>query len=764
MVILRKLFFRIIKKYLRLFISMVIITSFGIASIVGLFSVHSNLVRGVDNYILEYGYQDILIDITPTNKDYSKIKEVSNVEIVEERLAIDVSVVFGSNIKTARLFTYKDTSFKKFYIREEKNGPGIGIPIYMDYDYATSNNIKIGDIVILGLGEKSVPCYLDKIVSSPECISIKQNKYFYGESDDYGYIFVDEGVVSNYLEELGYKGYYNELQILTDKKRTNYLVYEDIVNVMSSDYEILDYTLFEDSLVKCSIDMNIPTIYSITTIVPPIFFIIIMLVIFLFMYQILNQEKKNIGIFKSMGFKDKEILPLFLAIGGFVALVSTIIGLILAYILNVLVMDLYFRNFQMPKFIPDMDFGIIIIVCLANLFVCLLASLFSSYPIFKIEPSEAMMIQGADIRDPKTIKKMNVPLSVKLSISIVIRNLKRFVFSSFCISSAIIMLLCALLVNHSGDVTIEQTYNVRFNFDCLVYYTKPLDSNTIKAYDESDVVLKYEIMKYHLVDDDKENKFVVVGLDDYDMMRIVGEDGSSLIEAKDGIILSTRIADLLGKKKGDMVTISNKEIVVDDISRQYASSVCYMKKSKMEELNLDSLDVVLANITSKDSMTSFVSKTNNYLSVEYKENLYLYTMSCYNNIRPIVYLVIGMALIIGSVIIYNISQINLVESSREIAIMKSLGVRSSYINRTWLVESIFKYILALIFGIPIGTLLSAYCLNEMKSRIVEYPFDMSFVIVLLTAFLTLLFVLVSHFLSMRRIEKWNLADLCRQKE
>ena len=124
----------------------------------------------------------------------------------------------------------------------------------------------------------------------------------------------------------------------------------------------LDYTLFEDSLVKCSIDMNIPTIYSITRIVPPVFFLIVMLVLFLFMYQILNQEKKNIGIFKSMGFKDKEILPLFLAIGVFVSIISTIIGLLIAQSLNIFVMNIYFKSFQMPKFTLHLRFDIAIII------------------------------------------------------------------------------------------------------------------------------------------------------------------------------------------------------------------------------------------------------------------------------------------------------------------------------------------------------------------------------------------------------------------
>ena len=43
------------------------------------------------------------------------------------------------------------------------------------------------------------------------------------------------------------------------------------------------------------------------------------------MGQIFNQEKKNIGIYKALGFNNKEILPLFLCVGVIVSFLSLII-------------------------------------------------------------------------------------------------------------------------------------------------------------------------------------------------------------------------------------------------------------------------------------------------------------------------------------------------------------------------------------------------------------------------------------------------------
>ena len=762
MVILKKMLIPLLKKYLRLFISMIIVSALGIASVIGVYGVYYNLDRGVSNYINEYGYEDILIDTELSNYDLKDLYDIEGVASVNTRLKIDVSLK-NNRVLTGRVFTYKEDDFKKFYIREESKEEKDRLPIYLDYHFAKGNNIKIGDEFIIYSFGFNIKAYCDKIVSCPECISIKQNRYITGESDEFGFFYVNYEKVKSLLEPYGLETYYNEIEIKT-KDIDNSIVYENIKELINGKLEVYDYTLYEESLVKSSIDINIPTIHAVARIVPFLFFFLVMLIISLFMGQIFNQEKKNIGIYKALGFNNKEILPLFLCVGVIVSFLSLIIGILIGYLIEYFIMQLYFEVFQMPKFIPSLSIILIIITGISDLLVCLLSSFISSYKVFNIEPKDIMMVQSSNARDPKLIRKLKLPLSIKLSITIVIRNFLRFIFSSLCISAAIIMLLCALLLNNSGDITVEQTYNKRFNFDCLVYYTSRVSDETKEKFSNNTNITKYQVIGYAISNTNSSNRFGILGLEDTSMIRLIGDDGFSYMDLNDGIILSYSIANIYNLKVDDFININGKNVKVRGISRQFVSSLCYMKKETMEELGLLEFEAILANFNNKNQMSEFVSKTSNYLSIEYKDNLEKYTNTCYNNIRPVVYLVIGMAIIIGSFIIYNISQINLVECSKEISIMKSLGVRQSYINRTWLIESLLKFILASIIGIPLGAIFGKYVLHKMKNRLWEFPYFLSFKIVLITILITLFFVLVSHFLSIRRVEKWNLALMCKGKE
>ena len=763
MVIVKKMLFPLLKKYLRLFISMIIVSALGISSVIGVYGIYYNLDRGVTNYVNEYGYEDILIDTSLSNYDLFELNNIEGVKTYNTRLKIDVSIKNNTKVLTGRLFTFKDQDFKKFYIREEYSDTKDRLPIYIENHFAEGNNIKVGDEFTVSFYGFTLKVYCDKIVSCPECISIKQNRYITGESTEFGYFYINYENIKSFLEPYGLIDYYNEIEIKTENIK-NSIIYENIKNTIKDNLDIYDYTLYEESLVKGSIDINIPTIHAVARIVPFGFFLLIMLVISLFMSQIFNQEKKNIGIYKALGFNNKEIIPLFLAVGAIVSFISLIIGIILGYLILYSIMKLYFVVFQMPEFTPTLNVWLIIITGVSDLIVCLLSSFISSYKVINVEPKDIMMVQGSNIRDPKAIKKLKLPLSIKLSISIIIRNLLRFIFSSLCISTAIIMLLCALLLNNSGNLTIEQTYNKRFNFDCLVYYTAKISDETKERYESNSNITKYQVIGYAVSNTDSENRFGILGLEDTSMIRLIGGDGFSYMDLSDGIILSYNIANIYNKHVNDYIEVNGINIKVTGISRQFVSSLCYMKKETMEELGLLNFEAILANYNNKNQMSEFVSKTSNYLSVEYKDNLEKYTTTCYNNIRPVIYLVIAMAVTIGSFIIYNISQINLVECSKEISIMKSLGVRQSYINRTWLTESLLKFVLASIIGIPLGALFGKFVLHKMKNRLWEFPYLLSFKLVLIALLITLFFILVSHFLSIRRVEKWNLALMCKGKE
>ena len=93
--------------------------------------------------------------------------------------------------------------------------------------------------------------------------------------------------------------------------------------------------------------------------------------------------------------------------------------------------------------------------------------------------------------------------------------------------------------------------------------------------------------------------------------------------------------------------------------------------------------------------------------------------------------------------------------------MRMLGVFRGEITLSWLLQSLLQYALAALVGLPAGAVAARLILREMSTARREYPFADRPREYALAAGVLLLFVLLGHFLSMRKLKGWNLAEMGR---
>ena len=118
----------------------------------------------------------------------------------------------------------------------------------------------------------------------------------------------------------------------------------------------------------------------------------------------------------------------------------------------------------------------------------------------------------------------------------------------------------------------------------------------------------------------------------------------------------------------------------------------------------------------------------------------------------------------GFMIVFNMMQTNLKEQKRSFATMRTLGFQRSSISSSNLFVSIFQFILAIACAIPIGTVLSKALLKSISVPDQIYPFPKTWTIYVFSTLIVLAFLLVSHFLVMRQMKKWNLPESVKERE
>ena len=162
---------------------------------------------------------------------------------------------------------------------------------------------------------------------------------------------------------------------------------------------------YEDRLIYSWIDNN-KTFYDALKVERNVMFIILTLIIIVAAFNIISgltilikNKSKEISIMRSMGFKKKSILKIFLIIGSWIGVLGTLVGSLLGIVISIYLEDvrlflnynfgieifpseIYFLN-QLPSYI---DYHSIALIFLCSTIIVFLSSLFPAINASKLDP------------------------------------------------------------------------------------------------------------------------------------------------------------------------------------------------------------------------------------------------------------------------------------------------------------------------------------------------------------------------------------------
>ena len=244
---LSRMFRPFFKRFLGLFISMTFVSMLSVGLLISFATTITNLKTTYNNYLNSYGYVDAQIKTNFAERD--KIEGVKNLEGVEKadvRLTLDCYLKKndGRTI-TSRIFSFneeKNELFKRYVLSSCEKKQGV-INASIVRKFAENNNIKIGDTLKVGYFNRYVDIYINEIIETPEAMYVRANDYILSDSQDFGFIYIEENELNAAINELATK-IQNEIQ--TNEEYRNY--YEQVksalilANIDLPDLETLDLT------------------------------------------------------------------------------------------------------------------------------------------------------------------------------------------------------------------------------------------------------------------------------------------------------------------------------------------------------------------------------------------------------------------------------------------------------------------------------------------------------------------------------------------
>ncbi len=591
---------------------------------------------------------------------------------------------------------------------------------------------------------------------------------------------IDHGAVIAEVKQILHNNYINRITTKDDPTiiRTRKT---DIVNGVRSAYLLARKDQVSSRLLRQDLD----SFASIAFLFPLLFLSMASLTIYVLMNRMIESQRMQIGIMRAIGYSKLKVLVHYTGFGLFVGIAGSLIGVLLGHFMARGWTMLYVEQLNMPLAIINTHWDIMLSGMLIGVIVPLIAGLIPAWSALRIKPVEAMRppipIAGNRIvlRATEVLFRW-LPYMIKLPLRNVIRNIRRSIFMALGVISAILLILIAMSFVDAMERILHVQYDVIEDYDARLIF-QGMGTESITNYVESfqgitDAEAVLEV-PYRLRYEREVIDTSIMGIQKKsNMYHLVAQNGSKIEVVENGIIVPNSFKDRLGIKLSDVVFLEPTVGVVGQTDATITGFVdipigarTFMPINEVQKL-----------IREPGTATSIFVKFHDKPSNELMRRLYnvpgVAAVELASETRELIdqqmgffWVFIGAMLImggaLGTAIIFNGVTVNVLQRTREIAIMRALGIGRVGLALMLSLENLAIGCFGIVLGIPIGRVLSQAFFNSMMTStedlfsfsLVIYP--RSYVVAIVFA---LIMLLISQIPAMRQVNRLSLATATKE--
>ena len=470
-------------------------------------------------------------------------------------------------------------------------------------------------------------------------------------------------------------------------------------------------------------------IASIADVFPLIFFLVAALVSLTTMTRMIEEQRSYCGTLRALGYSKQDIIMQYIVYAFLATFFACILGIlagnqVFPRIIYFLFTYLMYGMNQSTVLVQK--WSISLMTVLISVGVTLLATLSVCLQELVSTPSVLMRPKAPKAgkrilmeRMPFIWKRLN--FNQKVTMRNLFRYKKRFWMSVIGIAGCTALIMLGFGVKNSVSDIIPSQYEEVYKYDALI----KLNSNVEDTKKVENKIKRIEGV-HNLTGAYRQNVTVLGNSEDYYSTMVVYDNADEIknfinfndyktkkkiILSDDGVVISQKLAEKLGVKKGENMTFSYDNtkytVNVSNIVQQYVSHQGYMSKTFYENLTgtKSSASSLYVDMNTKKSN---IKTLKNYLDHHNIGSMERLTASLdefqqrMSSLNIIVAILSGCAALLCFIVLYNLTNINIGERKGEIATIKVLGFRRKeycdYIFRENIILSLIGASIGMFFG------------------------------------------------------------------
>ena len=673
---------------------------------------------------------------------------------MERQLVVD-SQANLEGMPNVMLHFVENNTIGKFYLTEGKElDINDSEGVWLDKSFADARNLKVGDEISFESNGTIVNKKIRGLGFSPE--------YIYNTPKD----SIVPNDTSTGFAYMSYKAFpsdnvpYNVLKVKFDGTPEMFLT---ILSYRMDGY----FTAFigrNDHPSANAVEESISQQNAISSVLPFIFIIISMVMLSTTIKRVITLQRRDIGILKVNGFKNHKISWHYISIGTVIVILASILGAIIGPIAFHMMANpsrmLYFK-FPYWNFIGFVHSAIIVIL------MGLISVIVSYYSIEKIvneSPSITIRPITPKIATSTFVEKFRIWKKFSCNIRWNYRNIKRNKFRAMVTIIGVFGCTLLLITGFGLYEQVEDSKDWYFN-DVNHFESKLIVDNDFNLSQINSIAQKVNgdpIMESSVeITKNKTEMASLLVMNNTDLITLTNDNHDRINLPENEVAISKKMADMMNINVGDTIecrvigSYDNIPIRIDRIHSSPFSQGLVMSPYKLEQLGL--------NYTPTSIVTS-QHVTNDYdgiKSVTYLNDLINQWDKMEETTMIIISSLITFAIILVLIIMYNLNSISFTEMENEIATLKILGFKSSYLAKLLATQSLFFIIVGFILAIPVSYHLLSIII-KLFGEDLYLLHSISITNLLVTFGIIISISTVMNLYFLRKIRKFNISNYLKE--
>ncbi|WP_424981129.1 ABC transporter permease [Maritalea sp. S77] len=475
--------------------------------------------------------------------------------------------------------------------------------------------------------------------------------------------------------------------------------------------------------------------------VPPVFMLVAAFLLYIVTSRTIQSEREEIGLMKAFGYTDMEVSTHYVQLVVIIALAGALFGCLLGVVLGRVTVPVYTTYYKLPFLLFRLELGSFASGILTSVAVATLGGAFALRRVFKLTPAEAM--RPAAPPDFSKSGQFGARLMAFLDqpSRMVVRRLVRQPWRMMCavagIAAGMALSLSMLIIYEGFDTVLDRTFNVIDRSDATVSFVHNAPVKTIFELERLQGVTLAEPVRNVAVvlrNGRRSHSGAVTGLSqDAQLFRALDSSAKPIRLPKNGIILSTPLANLLEVGIGDLLTVDfregNQMLVttrVAGIAESLIGSPAYMDIDGLNRLMTEPLRVSGAYISISDGAADDVYAALKGMPLVAGVSLRREAEQAFQDVMNqgagFSRFIMGfMAFAITFGIIYNVARVAQDERARDLASLRVMGFYRGETAFVLLGELGVVTLVALPIGVLLGSSLTTLIAAGFSTDLYQIP-------------------------------------------